>query len=296
MRIKPLEFQTARNLDHALSLLKESRKKAKILAGGTDLVLNLKKKRVDTDTMISLHGVAGLDRVEEKNGFICIGAMSKHEDLARHPVLKEKIDILCQAVGLIGSWQIRNAGTIGGNVCNASPAGDSLPPLLVLNAELVMAEPDRESIMPVASFFTGPGQTRLKPGQILKEIRIPLPPENSAGCYMKLRRRTAVDISLAGVAFQAHTDAAGKMIEQVGIALGGVAPTPIRVPEAEAMFTGIPIEEAFDKVKACAGVCAATAQPIDDLRATADYKRTIVKIFAQRCAHHVLTTLKTSRG
>ncbi len=296
MRIKELDFQTARSLGHALELLGRAGQGAKILAGGTDLVLNLKKKRVSTDTLISLHGLTGLDYVEENDGVIRIGAMAKHEDLARHARLQEKVDILCQAVGLIGSWQIRNVGTIGGNVCNASPAGDSLPPLLVLDAELVIAGPAGETVMPVGSFFKGPGQTELRPNQILKEVRIPVPPEHSAGCYMKLRRRKAVDISLAGVAFQAHTDASGNVIESVGIALGGVAPTPIRVPAAEAMLTGLPIDGAIERIKDCGRICAETARPIDDLRASADYKRTIVDVFAQRCARHVLTTLKKCRG
>ncbi len=268
MRIEQLDFQKAESLDHALALLRQAGQGAKILAGGTDLVLNLKKKRVSTDALVSLHG------------------------LAEHAILRERIDILCQAVGLIGSWQIRNAGTIGGNVCNASPAGDSLPPLLVLDAGLVIAGPDGETVMPVKSFFKGPGQTELKPNQILKEIRIPVPPVNSAGCYMKLRRRKAVDISIAGVAFQAHTDASGQILEQVGIALGGVAPTPVRVPAAEAVLTGLSIDVALELIEDCAQACVDTARPIDDIRATADYKRTIVGVFAQRCARHVLTTLK----
>ena len=292
MRINELEFKTARNLAHALDLLGRAGQGANIIAGGTDLVLNLKKKRVNTNTLISLHRLTGLDYVKEEAGVIRIGAMAKHEDLAKDRRLREKTDILCQAVGLIGSWQIRNAGTIGGNICNASPAGDSLPPLLVLDAELVIAGPDGDTLMPVNSFFKGPGQTGLRPDQILKEIRIPVPPENSAGCYMKLRRRKAVDISIAGVAFQAGTDSSGQVLESVGIALGGVAPTPVRVPAAEAMLTGLSIEDSLGKIEDCADACADTARPIDDIRASAGYKRTIVNVFARRCARHVLTTLK----
>ena len=111
---------------------------------------------------------------------------------------------MCEAVGLIGSWQIRNVGTIGGNICNASPAADSAPPLLALNAQLIVASKKAEKKIPLASFFTGPGETILQTDQILKEIVIDIPRQRSAGCYLKLRRRKAVDVSLAGAAFQAE--------------------------------------------------------------------------------------------
>jgi len=227
---------------------------------------------------------------------IHIGAMAKHADLAINPILEKEVSILCQAVGLIGSWQVRNIGTIGGNLCNASPAADSAPPLLALDASVVIATLKGDKIIPITSFFCGPAQTIIKSNEILKEILIKKPVNPSAGCYLKLRRRKAVDISLAGVAFQAETDPTGKRIGQVKIALGGVAPTPIRVPDAETCLTGLFIDDAFKKISMCAQKAARASKPIDDVRATADYKRTIVNVFVQRCAQHVLTTLKNQRG
>ena len=159
-------------------------------------------------------------------------------------IVKEKADILCQAVGLIGSWQIRNAGTIGGNICNASPAGDSLPVLLALDAEFIAQGPEGDTTFQADRFFTGPGATRLAPDQILREIRFP---------------------------------------------------TPMRVPEAEGLIQGLGLDAALDKTEACARACTEAARPIDDLRATAGYKRTIVNVFARRAARHVLTTLKNRR-
>ncbi len=296
MRIRPFDFKVADNLADALKQLDQNGPDARLIAGGTDLVLNLKKKTVQPKVIISLHSLKDLEYVEEKNGIIHIGAMAKHADLAVHPILEKYASILCQAVGLIGSWQIRNVGTIGGNLCNASPAADSAPPLQALDAEVVVSDLNGDRIIPVTSFFTGPGQTVMKPNQILKEIRITPPVHPSEGCYLKLRRRKAVDISLAGVAFQAQTDATGKNIEKVSIALGGVAPTPIRVPEAENCFKNVSVEEAFEKIESCAQACMETAKPIDDLRASADYKRTIVNVFAQRCAQHVLTKLKNTNA
>ncbi|MBU1340477.1 MAG: xanthine dehydrogenase family protein subunit M [Proteobacteria bacterium] len=292
MRIRPFDFKVADSLADALKQLDQTGPDARLIAGGTDLVLNLKKKTVQPKVIISLHLLKDLECIEEKNDVIHIGALAKHADLAIHPILEKHASILCQAVGLIGSWQIRNAGTIGGNICNASPAADSAPPLLVLDADVVVAGLKGDRIIPVTSFFTGPGQTVMEPNEILKEIRFKPSVNPSAGCYLKLRRRKAVDISLVGVAFQAQTDATGKNIEKVGIALGGVAPTPIRVPEAESCFKGISIDKAFEKIKLCAQASVEAAKPIDDLRASADYKRTIVNVFVQRCAQQVLTELK----
>ncbi len=294
MRIRPFDFKVAASLADAIKQLDKAGPDAHLIAGGTDLVLNLKKKTVQPKVIISLHTLKDLEYVKQKNGVIHIGAMAKHADLATHPILEKHASILCQAVGLIGSWQIRNAGTIGGNICNASPAADSSPPLLVLDAQVVVAGLEGERVIPVTSFFTGPGQTVMKPNEIVKEIQITPSANPSSGCYLKLRRRKAVDISLAGVAFQAQTDASGKNIEKVGIALGGVAPTPIRVPVAEDCFKGVSVDQAFEKIEACAKACVEASRPIDDLRASADYKRTIVNVFAQRCAHHVLTDLKNT--
>lgn len=295
MRIRPYDFITARSMAHALDLLERSGPDTRLIAGGTDLVLGMKKKTIQPKTVISLHGLTDLDFVAEENGIIRIGAMSRHADLAVNPVLETHVPILCQAVGLIGSWQIRHAGTIGGNLCNASPAADSAPPLLALAADVVLAGPSGRRIVPLTEFFTGPGQTAKASNEILTEIRIPRPANQSAGCYMKLRRRKAVDISLAGVAFQAETDAQGSTIQNVGIALGGVAPVPFRVTEAEDCLRGLSPEQAMDRIKTCAETAARAARPIDDLRADADYKRTIVDIFVQRSARHVLTILQKNR-
>lgn len=296
MRIRPFDYWTAPSLDDALSELEQYGADAKVIAGGTDLVLNMKKKKIMPRRVISLHNLKELDFVQTQNSTIRIGALARHADLAKNQELIRHFPILCQAVGLIGSWQIRNVGTIGGNICNASPAADSAPPLMVLNAQLTLASKSAEQKIPINSFFTGPGKNTMKPDQILKEIEIDLPKQRSAGWYLKLRRRKAVDISVAGVAFQAETGADGKTLAQVGIALGGVAPTPIRVAEAEAMLTGLSLDEAMAKIPDCANLAAEAASPIDDVRATASYRRTIIHVFLQQCAAKVIDTLKNGGG
>ncbi len=296
MRMRSFDYWEAPSLDEALTELGIAGADTKVIAGGTDLVLNMKKKDVLPSRVISLHNLKELDFVLKQDSTVRIGALSRHADLAVNPLLKSHFPILCEAVGLIGSWQIRNVGTIGGNICNASPAADSAPPLLALDAQLILASQKAEKKIALESFFTGPGETVLEADQILKEIVIDLPKQPSAGCYLKLRRRKAVDISLAGVAFQAETGSDGKTLARIGIALGGVAPTPVRVPEAEAMLVGLSVDEAMTKVTDCGKITAKAARPIDDVRATASYRRTIVDVFLHQCAQKVLSTLKNGGG
>jgi carbon-monoxide dehydrogenase medium subunit len=296
MRIRSFDYWEAPSLDEALTELQVSGADAKVIAGGTDLVLNMKKKKILPRRVISLHYLKELDFVRTQDSEVHIGALARHADIAADPWLKRHLPILCEAVGLIGSWQIRNVGTIGGNICNASPAADSAAPLLALNAQLIVASKKAQKKIPLASFFTGPGETVLETDQILKEIVIKIPQQRSAGCYLKLRRRKAVDVSLAGVAFQAETESDGRTLARVGIALGGVAPTPIRAAGAEAVLVGLTVDQALEKISNCAGIAAQAASPIDDVRATASYRRTIVDVFVRQCAQKVLSTLKKGGG
>jgi carbon-monoxide dehydrogenase medium subunit len=296
MRIRSFDYWAAPNLEAALTELSLSGTGVKVIAGGTDLVLNMKKKNILPPRVISLHNLKELDFTKTQDSTIRIGALSRHADLAANPLLRSHFPILCEAVGLIGSWQIRNVGTIGGNICNASPAADSAPALLVLNAQVILASKTTEKKIPLDAFFTGPGESVLEPDQILKEIEIKLPQHPSAGCYLKLRRRKAVDVSLAGVAFQAETGADGNTLAKVAIALGGVAPTPIRVPEAEAVLVGLSLDEARAKISDCAKITVKAASPIDDVRATASYRRAIIDAFLRQCADKVLNTLRDSGG
>ena len=296
MRIRSFDYWEAPSLKEALTELSLSEKDVKVIAGGTDLVLNMKKKNILPSRIISLHNLKELDFTESKDSTIRIGSLSRHADLAANPLLQSHFPILCEAVGLIGSWQIRNVGTIGGNICNASPAADSAPPLLVLDAQLVLASKTAEKKIPIDGFFTGPGESVLAADQILKEIVLKIPQHPSAGCYLKLRRRKAVDVSLAGVAFQAETGADGKTLAKVGIALGGVAPTPIRVAEAEAVLVGLSLDEAKTKISECAKITVKAASPIDDVRATASYRRAIINAFLRQSADNALDTLRNSGG
>jgi CO/xanthine dehydrogenase FAD-binding subunit len=291
MRIRAFEYHAAKDLRDALEKVEHYGDQARVLAGGTDLVLALKKKKIQPACVISLHKLRELDYVREEDSRVRIGAMAKHADLARNPILKKNCPILCQAVGLIGSWQIRNVATIGGNLCTASPAADSAGPLLALDARAVIADLGGEKEIPLSSFFRGPGETALQPNQLLKEIVIDLPKAPSAGCYLRLMRKKAVDLALVGVAFQAGLDASGKRLGRAAIGLGGVAPTPIRPSEAEQALAGLTHEEAIKTLPDAARMAVEATRPISDVRASAAYRRAVVEVYVQRSVKTALATL-----
>ncbi|MBL7225557.1 MAG: xanthine dehydrogenase family protein subunit M [Desulfobacteraceae bacterium] len=296
MRIRPFEYHGAASLNDALRQLAEYGPAAKVLAGGTDLVLAMKHKTILPRVVVSLHGVQELDFVQEQDSSIRIGALTTHADLAVNTILKNCFPILCEAVDLIGSWQIRNVATIGGNLCNASPAADSAVPLLALDGRLVIADMEGDREILLSSFFTGPGETTLKPDQLLKEIVIEKPKNPSAGCYLKLMRKKAVDLALIGVAFQAETDQANERLAQVAIGLGGVAPTPIRASEAEAILTGLSYTNALKGLPEAARAAVAATRPISDVRASADYRRAMIEVYVRQAGEKVLNALMNGRG
>ena len=291
MRIKPFEYHAAENLKDALEHLAGYGGETKVLAGGTDLILAMKEGRSAPARVMSLHRVRELDYVKKEDGHIRIGALAKHADLAASPVLKESFPILCDAVRSIGSWQIRNVATIGGNLCSASPAADSAPALLALDARARVVDSSGEKEISLHRFFKGPGQTALKPTQLLKEVVIPRPKGPSSGCFLKLMRKKAVDLALVNVAFYAETDSIRSRLVRVAIALGGVAPTPIRASEAESGLVNLDFDEASRKIQEAAKLAAQACRPISDIRATAEYRKTMVELFVRRAGEKTLNAL-----
>jgi CO/xanthine dehydrogenase FAD-binding subunit len=296
MRIRPFDYWAAPTLSEALTELATSGRGTMIVAGGTDLVVKLKKKQVQPRRLISLHKLVELDFIASGDDVIRIGALCRHADVASSPLLKEMLPIISDAASLIGSWQARNAGTIGGNICNASPAADSAPPLLALNADVVIASAAGERVVGIETFFTGPGTSILEPIEIVKEFVVKLPVGPSAGCFLKLRRRGAVDLSLASVAFQAELDKDERTLSRVGIALGAVGPRPVRARDAESALTGLTIYQARASIGQIADLSVGASAPIDDVRASAGYRRSIIDTFVRQCADEVFATLEEAGG
>jgi len=248
-----------------------------ILAGGTDLMPQTHAGRVTLRRgLLNVRRVPELHRVERADGAIRIGALCTITELMRDPLVREHFGILTDACDHFASDQLRNAATIGGNVCNASPAGDTLVPLLVLDAEAELASKPNGRVetrrVPLADFFSGPGRTARAPDELLCAIRLPLPAPGFAGRFFKFGTRPALDISAISIGIGGVRR--GSALTNVRVAYGAVAPVPLRARKTEAMLEGSPLDAAsIDRIAAAA---RDEVRPIDDVRATAWYRKELV--------------------
>ena len=248
-----------------------------ILAGGTDLMPQSHAGRVTLKRgLLNVRRVPELHRVEQADGAIRIGALCTITELMRDPLVRQHFGILTEACDHFASDQLRNAATIGGNVCNASPAGDTLVPLLALDAEAELAsKPDgrvETRRVPLADFFTGPGRTARAPDELLCAIRLPLPPPGFVGRFFKFGTRPALDISAISIAIGGVRN--GRALTHVRVAYGAVAPVPLRARRTEAAIEGAPLDAAA--IERVAATARDEVRPIDDVRATAWYRRELV--------------------
>ena len=272
------------SLAQALAALAD-RSGAIVLAGGTDLMPQSRAGRVRAaHTLLNIRRVAGLDALALDGDTLRLGALTTVATLLVHPLVRAHAPLLAEAADHFASDQIRNAATLGGNVCNASPAGDLLTPLLALDAEVELASlADDGSIntrrLALAEFFTGPGRTRRAAHELLTAVRVKAVPQTQHARFYKTGTRPALDIAAISIAFAAYADAAGRL-RGVRLALGAVAPTPLRARRTEALLEGAVLDApAAAQAAACA---AAEATPIDDVRASAWYRRELVRNMTRR--------------
>jgi CO/xanthine dehydrogenase FAD-binding subunit len=248
-----------------------------VLAGGTDLMPQSHAGRVTLKRgLLNIRRVPGLAGIERDGDSLRIGALVTMSELLRDAEIHTHFALLAEACDHFASDQLRNAATIGGNVCNASPAGDTLPPLLALDAEAELAsKPDGTVVtrrVPLAEFFVGPGRTVRAPNELLCAIRLPLPPAGFVGRFFKFGTRPALDISAVAIGLGGVRD--GAALTRVRIAYGAVAPVPMRAPRTEAALEGTPLDAAaIDRI---AGIARDEVRPIDDVRASAWYRRELV--------------------
>ena len=282
-------YFTPKTIEEACSLALKYKEEAKIIAGGTDLLVQVKHKDVLPRYIINIKGI-GKDYItyDEKEG-LRIGALAPIHSVEVSPVIQEKFSILAQAASKLGSAQIRKQATITGNLCNASPSAETAPALIVLGARLKIVGADGERTVPIESFFTGPGQTVLKPDEILAEIQVPNLPPRSGGVYIKHSVRKAMDLAMVGVAAIVTMD--GDVLSDVKIALGAVAPTPIRVKRAEEVLRGKKISD--DLLQKAGQTASEEASPIDDVRSSADYRRKMIKVLVARAIKQAVEQAKT---
>jgi CO/xanthine dehydrogenase FAD-binding subunit len=248
-----------------------------ILAGGTDLMPQTHAGRVKLGRgLLNVRRVPELAGIARDGDSLRIGALVTMSELMADPLVREHFPILVDACDHFASDQLRNAATVGGNVCNASPAGDTLPPLLVLDAEAELASMPNGTIaarrVPLADFFTGPGKTVRAPHELLTAIRVPLPPAGFVAKFFKFGTRPALDISAIAIAIAGVRE--GRALRRAHVAYGAVAPIPMRAPKTEAALDGTRLDAAA--IARVAAVARDEVRPIDDVRASAWYRRELV--------------------
>jgi CO/xanthine dehydrogenase FAD-binding subunit len=284
-RLPRFDYIVPKTLDEALKALNEHKGSAKLLAGGTDLVPQLKKRELKTPGyVIDLKGISGLDGISYDAQGLQIGPLATISSIAQSPEVQERYPMLVQAALGMASPQVRNRGTFAGNICNAVPSADSAPSLLALNATIMIKSIRGERTSSIDQFFTGPRKTMLEADEMLVGITVPKPLPASRGVYLKLSPRHSMDLAIVGVAAVGISE--NGVCKDIRIALGAVAPTPIRAPMAEAILQGKPITSAL--INEAAKNAITQCSPIDDHRASQEYRCDMIYVLTKRALNQIL--------
>ena len=303
--MKKFDYLRPQTLEEALSLLNQHGKKARLIAGGTDVIVMIKQKAIVPDVLISLQGIPGLDQIKY-NGSLSIGPMVTHRAIEKSEVIRKYFSALTDAADCLGSVQIRNVATIGGNICTAAPSADTATPLLILGTQVTIKNPKEERALPIEQFFRGPGESVLKTGEMVKELLIPKLLPNTGSAYYKLQRRLALDLPILGVSVLLSLDKNkvtcsdllctaspistilhkmeedGVICRDVRIALGVAAPTPMRALKAEALLRGKKLSD--ELLEEVANTASQEAQPRDSIRGEAWYRKEMIRVLVKRMA------------
>jgi len=287
--IKELEYHAAHDLKEALELAKEFGSRKRFLSGGTDVAVRLKEGLVKEDVVVDLSRVTELRFVREESGVVHVGACATHADLSASPIVRKHGCALALAASRVGGPQIRNMGTVGGNVANASPAGDTIPALIVLDAVVSIASQTGTREVPIIDFFTGPGRSVLATEELVTELHFPATGPRELTGFGKLGARQAMTISTANVAFYFKMGDNRRIVE-ARIAFGSVAPTVVRAHKTEQMFCQLPPLLSWDAIRGAAQMAWKEVAPIDDLRATAVYRKEAVVGLLAEAAYEALAS------
>lgn len=279
-------YAAPRSLDEAVELLRSG--EVTILAGGTDLMPQAQAGKAKfKPTLMNVRRIPELSGIAEAGSVVRIGALASVTDMLDSALIRQRFNALWQSCDHFASDQIRNAATIGGNICNASPAGDTLVPLLVLDARVVLAAKPNGSVtrrtLPLAQFLVGPGRTARAPSELLEAVEIPVPAAGFVSAFFKFGTRPALDISVISIGLGAVRD--GRKLTGVRVGFGAVAPTPIRAPATEAALEGRTLDAAT--IDAVVAAAVGEVHPISDLRASDWYRREMVGNMLRRMLDHV---------
>ncbi len=292
MRLPRFDHLEPETIDEACSLLSKYKGKAKVIAGGTDLLISMKKRQISPQYVVNIKSIPDLDyiRYNQESG-LKIGALATHQSIASSPIIKDKFGLLAIACNKIGTPQVRNMGTVGGNICMAAPSADTAPPLIALGARVKLVSSRGERIVALEEFLTGPGDTVLEADETLTEIQVPSLAPHAGGVYLRLSQRSTVDIAAVGVA-ASITLGEDEICSDAKIVLGAVAPTPIRAKRAEDAIKGKKIED--DLLEETARLASEEARPISDVRSSANYRKEMVRVLTKRAIMQALEQAKSA--
>lgn len=280
----PFDYYAPTTLDEAISLLQELGDEAKILAGGHSLLPMMKLRFASPEQLIDINNIPGLSYIKEEDGFLKIGALTKEAELEHSDIVPGKYPIFLDATKLIADPQVRNMGTIGGNLAHGDAANDHPAVMLAMRAEVVATGPEGQRTIPIDEFFYGFYMTALGETDILTEIRIPIPAAGTGNAYHKLERKVG-DYATAGVAVQLTLDSDG-VCTYAGIGLTNVNPTPLRAERSEQALVGNKLTD--EVIAQAAQFASEDCNPSDDLRGDEEYKRAMVGVLTKRMIHKAM--------
>jgi carbon-monoxide dehydrogenase medium subunit len=276
-----MRYESPKTTKEATGLLARAKGSAFVLAGGTDLLVRLKGGAIDPDLVVDIKRIPALNTITRTPGGFRIGAAVPAAALGENAALKKAWPGVVEAANLIGSDQIQNRCTVVGNLCNASPAADSVPALVAANARAVIVGPRGRRTVPVEDVPAGPGKTSLRKGEIVEAITLPKPPPKSSDAYLRFIPRSEMDIAVVSAGVSLTLGPKG-VVKSARVALGAVGPTVLLVPEAAAAIVGTSLDD--QTLAALAAACEAACRPIDDKRGTVEFRTEVAGVLARRAA------------
>jgi carbon-monoxide dehydrogenase medium subunit len=285
------EYHAPASVEEALDLLERYGDEAKVLAGGQSLIPLMKLRFASPRALVDINRIEGLDSIEEEGGVLSIGALVRHKDCERSDALRGRYGVLGDAAPQISDPIVRNRGTVVGSLAHADPQGDWGSALLAAGAQLEAVSSGGTRTIPLAELFQGPFTTSLQPNEIATAVQVPDPGERAGGTYLKLERKIG-DFATVGVAVHLSLD--NGTVRRAGIALTGVGPSNLRAEAAEESLAGAELND--DTIQEAARLAAEAAQPRTDHRGSADYKRSVVRVFTERGLRKAAETARAAQG
>jgi CO/xanthine dehydrogenase FAD-binding subunit len=294
-RLKAFSYFEPTTIEEAVRMLRKQGGQARPLAGGTDLLVRMKRGEILPSALINLKRIKGLDKIRKGPGRgISVGALTPVSTIEQSPLIRSTHPMLAEAARLLGSPSIRNLATLGGNVGRASPASDMVPSLIVLKARVMIDGIRGKKELDMERLFSGPGTTTLSKGELIRSFFLPSLPPRSGGTYLKLGRHEGMDCALVGVAVCLSLSGKNREVKEARVALSAVAPVPLRATKTEEVLLSGPLTE--ERIREASRVAAMESSPIDDLRASGSYRKEMVSVLTYRAVLEALAHAERGDG